>query len=82
MTPVAGALADHVGPPPRSFVALGALSLGFAGYAMVDVAAEGFAAAAVAGVGNGLFWPSQSALIASLTTARSAAPRSPCSGSR
>jgi MFS family permease len=68
VTPVAGALADHIGPRTTLFVALGALSLGFAGYALVDVAAEGFAAAAVAGIGNGLFWPSQSALIASLTT--------------
>ena len=68
VTPVAGVLADHVGPRATLFVALGALSIGFAGYAMVDVAAEGFVAAAIAGIGNGLFWPSQSALIASLTT--------------
>ncbi len=68
VTPVAGLLADHVGPRATLFVALGALSIGFAGYAMVDVAAEGFVAAAIAGIGNGLFWPSQSALIASLTT--------------
>src|SRR5262249_46134540 len=68
VTPVAGALADHVGPRATLFPALGALTVGFGGYAFVDVAAAGFVAAAIAGVGNGLFWPSQSALIASHTT--------------
>src|SRR5262249_4724249 len=36
--------------------------------AFVRVRGAGFVAAAIAGVGNGLFWPSQSALIASHTT--------------
>src|SRR4051812_32019221 len=74
VTPVAGALSDHIGPRTTLFVALGALTLGFGGCAMVETAAEGFAAATVAGIGNGLFWPSQSTLITTLTTREQRGP--------
>src|SRR5262249_41624455 len=42
--------------------------------AFVRVRGAGFVAAAIAGVGNGLFWPSQSALIASHTTREQRGP--------
>jgi MFS family permease len=67
-TPVAGALIDHVGSRACLFVALGLLTLGYAGYALVHQAWQGFAAAAVAGLGNGCFWPSQSSLLAGLAS--------------
>jgi predicted MFS family arabinose efflux permease len=49
-------------------IALGFLTLGIGGYAFVDTAWQGFLAAAVVGIGNGAFWPSQSALLSGLST--------------
>jgi MFS family permease len=49
-------------------VALGFLTVGFAGYAFVEHPWQGFLASAVTGIGNGAFWPSQSTLLAGLTT--------------
>jgi MFS family permease len=66
--PVAGALVDRVGGKVMLNVALGFLMLGFAGYAFVESPWQGFAASAVTGIGNGAFWPSQSTLLAGLTT--------------
>jgi MFS family permease len=43
------------------------MALGFGGYAFVEEPWQGFLASAVAGIGNGGFWPSQSSLIAGLT---------------
>ena len=56
-----------------STIALGFLTLGIAGYAFVETAWQGFLAAAVVGIGNGAFWPSQSSLLSGLVTARAAA---------
>lgn len=66
--PVSGALVDRVGGKTMLTVALGFLTLGFAGYAFVENPWHGFLASAVTGIGNGAFWPSQSTLLAGLTT--------------
>ena len=42
--------------------------LGIGGYAFVETAWQGFLAAAVVGIGNGAFWPSQSSLLSGLAT--------------
>ena len=66
--PVAGALVDRVGGKAMLTAALGFLTVGFLGYAFVESAPQGFLASAVTGIGNGLFWPAQSTLLAGLTT--------------
>ena len=66
--PVGGALVDRVGGKAMLTAALGFLTAGFLGYAFVENAWQGFAASAVTGIGNGLFWPAQSTLLAGLTT--------------
>jgi MFS family permease len=62
-----GVLVDRFGGRRMLAVALVILAGGYALYPLVDVAWEGFAVAAITGVGVGGFWPSQSALIAELT---------------
>ena len=66
--PVAGALVDRVGGKRMLTIALGFLTLGFVLYAFVQSPWQGFLASAVTGIGNGAFWPSQSTLLAGLTT--------------
>lgn len=66
--PVGGALVDRVGGKAMLATALGFLTAGFLGYAFVESAWQGFLASAVTGIGNGLFWPAQSTLLAGLTT--------------
>jgi MFS family permease len=66
--PVAGALVDRVGGKAMLTAALGFLTVGFAGYAFVEHPWQGFLASAVTGIGNGAFWPSQSTLLAGLTS--------------
>ena len=66
--PIGGALVDRVGGKTMLTAALGFLAAGFLGYAFVENAWQGFLASAVAGIGNGLFWPAQSTLLAGLTT--------------
>jgi MFS family permease len=66
--PVGGALVDRVGGKAMLTAALGFLTLGFLAYAFVENPWHGFLASAVTGVGNGLFWPAQSTLLAGLTT--------------
>ena len=65
--PVAGALVDRVGGRRTLGVALILMALGFGGYPLVHESWHGFLASAIAGIGNGAFWPSQSTLIAGLT---------------
>ncbi len=64
--PIAGALVDRVGGKRMLAIALFFLTLGIAGYSLVETAWQGFIAAAIVGVGNGAFWPSQSSLLAGL----------------
>lgn len=66
--PVGGALVDRVGGKAMLTAALGFLTVGFLGYAFVESPWQGFLASAVTGIGNGLFWPAQSTLLAGLTT--------------
>ena len=66
--PVGGALVDRVGGKATLTAALGFLTVGFLGYAFVESPWHGFLASAITGVGNGLFWPAQSTLLAGLTT--------------
>jgi MFS family permease len=66
--PIAGALVDRVGGKAMLTVALGFLTLGFTTYAFVESPWQGFLASAITGIGNGAFWPSQSTLLAGLTT--------------
>ena len=65
--PAWGPVVDRFGPRRVLRMALLLLALGFASFAFVETAWEGFVAAAVAGIGNGGFWPSQSTLLAALT---------------
>ena len=43
------------------------MAVGFGAYAFVEHPWQGFLASAIAGIGNGGFWPSQSSLVAGLT---------------
>jgi len=65
--PVFGSQIDRFGAKAMLGVSLAILTVGYAGYALVEVAWQGFAVAAVSGVGVGGFWPAQSTLIAGLT---------------
>jgi MFS family permease len=65
--PAYGALIDHIRPRQTLTLSLGLMAAGFATYPLVHEAWQGFLAAAVAGLGNGGFWPSQSTLVAGLT---------------
>jgi MFS family permease len=65
--PVIGSLIDRVGGRITLAVSLWLLALGFGGYALVESPWQGFLASAIAGIGNGGFWPSQSSLTAGLT---------------
>src|SRR5688500_8489462 len=65
--PIGGTLVDRVGGKGVLAAALCFLTIGFAGYVLVDSAWKGFIVAAVTGIGNGLFWPAQSTLITLLT---------------
>jgi MFS family permease len=65
--PLVGMLVDRVGGRLTLAGSLWLMALGFGGYVFVDEPWQGFLASAVAGAGNGGFWPSQSSLIAGLT---------------
>ena len=65
--PVVGMLVDRVGGRLTLAGSLWLMALGFGSYAFVDEPWQAFLASAVAGAGNGGFWPSQSSLIAGLT---------------
>jgi MFS family permease len=67
--PVSGPLIDRVGARTVAAGAGIALAAGYAGLAFAHTPAQAFAAAAVAGAGNGALLPSQSALLASLVPA-------------
>jgi len=65
--PVSGPLVDRYGG--RSVLALALVidTVGFGLFTLVHVPWQGFAAAAIVGVGTGFFWPAQSTLLASLS---------------
>jgi MFS family permease len=65
--PLAGTLVDRHGGRFVLALALVVLTIGYGAFALVHAPWQGFFAAAVAGVGNGLFWPAQSTLLAALS---------------
>jgi MFS family permease len=65
--PLVGPLIDRYGARSTAVCAGAALAAGYAGLAFAHTPAEAFAAAALAGSGNGGLNPSQSTLIATLT---------------
>ena len=65
--PAVGVVVDRVGGRSTLACALVLLAVGFGSYPLISEPWHAFLAAAVAGVGNAGFWPSQSALIAGLT---------------
>jgi MFS family permease len=68
--PVAGPLIDRFGARTVTAIAGVALAAGYSGLAFADRPATAFAAAAFAGVGNGMLNPSQSTLLATLAPAQ------------
>ncbi len=66
-TPLAGALIDRAGARGVLRMSLIVLALGYGLLALVRTVPEALAALAVAGLGNGAFWPSQSTIVMSLT---------------
>jgi predicted MFS family arabinose efflux permease len=65
--PAVGVVVDRVGGRATLAAALVLLAIGFGSYALVHEPWQAFVAAAIAGVGNAGFWPSQSSLLAGLT---------------
>src|SRR5215472_558303 len=69
VAPVAGPLIDRFGARTLTAGAGVALAAGYAGLAFAHIPAEAFAAAALAGAGNGAMNPGQSTLVAALSAA-------------
>ena len=67
--PAIGSLIDRVGGKRTLILSLAFMAVGYGAYPFVEVAWQGFLVSAIAGIGNGGFWPSQSSLIAGLTPA-------------
>lgn len=65
-TTVAGAIVDHVGARPTLAGGLALMAVGFGALGLVEEPWQAFATMAVAGAGNGAFWPSQSSLLVAL----------------
>ena len=65
--PLSGTLVDRLGGKRVLGMALFFLTIGYGGYALVVEPWHAFLASALTGVGNGMFWASQSTLIAGLT---------------
>lgn len=65
--PLTGIAIDRVGGRKTLAAALVVMALGYGSYPLVQEPWHGFLASAVAGIGNGAFWPSQSSLLAGLT---------------
>jgi predicted MFS family arabinose efflux permease len=65
--PLVGVVVDRAGGRATLACALVLLAIGFGSFAFIEEPWHAFLAAAVSGVGNAGFWPSQSALLAGLT---------------
>ena len=65
--PVAGSLVDRVGPRLVLSLSMIVSAAGFGGFALVHDAGPAFVVAALAGLGNGSFWPSHATMVAGLT---------------
>jgi MFS family permease len=67
--PFAGIVVDRIGGRRTLVVALVLLAVGFGAYPFVREPWHAFLFSAIGGIGNGAFWPSQSALITGLAPA-------------
>jgi MFS family permease len=65
--PLAGIVVDRIGGRVTLAASLVLMAIGFGAFPWVTEPWHAFVASAVAGVGNGGFWPSQSTLLAGLT---------------
>jgi MFS family permease len=65
--PLSGPVIDRLGGRWTLVAALVFLAVGYGGYAVVTSVEAAFVTSFLAGIGNGGFWPAQSALIAGLT---------------
>lgn len=65
--PLSGTLIDRLGPRPVLVASMVVSALGFGGFAFVHSVPAAFAAATLAGLGNGSFWPSHATLVAAMT---------------
>jgi predicted MFS family arabinose efflux permease len=65
--PAVGVVVDRIGGRATLAVALVLLAVGFGSFPLIHEPWHAFLAAAIAGLGNAGFWPSQSALLAGLT---------------
>jgi MFS family permease len=65
--PLSGPVVDRIGGRWTLVISLVFLTAGYGGFAAVTTVEAAFATAFLAGIGNGAFWPAQSALIAGLT---------------
>jgi MFS family permease len=67
--PVAGAFVDRIGGKRMLALSLVFLTAGFALYPFIELPWHGFLASSLVGIGTGMFYPAQAALIAGLTPA-------------
>lgn len=65
--PASGALIDRVGPRAVLAASMIVSAIGFGGFALVHSVGPALLAAALAGLGNGSFWPSHATMVAGLT---------------
>ena len=65
--PASGTLIDHLGPRAVLCASMVVSAAGFGGFALVHSPGPAFVAAALAGLGNGSFWPSHAGMVAALT---------------
>jgi MFS family permease len=65
--PVTGGVIDRIGSRGALVASMVSAALGFGGFALVRHAPAAFACAALAGIGNGSFWPAHATLVAGLT---------------
>ena len=66
--PLAGRVVDWIGARATLMCSLGVLAIGYGAFPLVRESWQAFGLAAIAGIGNGAFAPSHSALLAGLTT--------------
>jgi MFS family permease len=69
-----GTLSDRLGPKRVLLGALAVMTVAFALMPLIRTALDAFVVYTLWGIGSGAFWPSQSALLASLTPAARRAP--------
>ena len=69
-----GTLSDRLGPKRVLLGALAVMTVAFALMPLIRTAPDAFAIYTLWGIGSGSFWPSQSALLAGLTSAARRAP--------